>query len=588
VLAWRAVAPAPGLPGCGVRVQDVLLSAGLSLVKSGKLGIVVLFMRSHGPGPLAALLRLPVLSLPLLMAAGCSRPETAAEAGVRTQTLLLGNVAEPADLDPDAVNAWTDSNIDYALFEGLTLIDEDTTQAVPAAAAGWDVSPDGLVYTFHLRPEGRWSNGDPVTADDFVYSFRRILTPSYGAAYSYMLWPIRNARAYNEGKIGDFSHVGALAVDAATLRITLERPTPYLPGLASHTTWLPVHRATIETFGRFDQKGTRWTRAGNLVGNGPFTLKEWVPNSRITVVKNPRYWDAAHVRLNRIEFFPIENSESEEASFRSGQLQVTYGLPITRIATYRREHPELLRIDSRLATYYVFINVRKPPLDNPKLRRALALDIDRTKIARDVLEGSRSPAHAFTPPDCAGYTCEAQVPDDIAEARRLLAEAGYPGGRGLPAFEALSYMSDTSVRTLEVIQSQWARDLGVHITITPQEQKTLFQNQQDGNYSIAFSAWIGDYGDPSTFLEMMVTGGGNNWAGWSNAGYDQLIHGAANTADQGARFALFQKAEAILLEQAPLIPVFFGEQPYLIRPYVHGWPPSKLGFVRFKNVWLEK
>jgi oligopeptide transport system substrate-binding protein len=546
------------------------------------------FMRSFSHRLIPGFLGPILICLPLFLVAGCGRPETAAEAGLRTQTLLLGNAAEPADLDPDAISAWTDSNVDYALFEGLTLIDENTTQPVPAAAERWEVSPDGLVYTFHLRSGGRWSNGDAVTADDFVYSFRRILTPSFGASYSYMLWPIKNAKAYNDGRITDFSLVGAFAVDPATLRITLEKPTPYLPALASHTTWLPVHRATIEKFGRFDEKGTRWTRAGNLVGNGPFVLKEWAPNSRIIVEKNPLYWDAAHVRLNRIEFFPIENGESEEAAFRSGQLQVTYGLPVTRIATYRRAHPELLRIDSRLATYYVFINVRKPPLDNPKLRRALALDIDRIKISRDVLEGSRSPAHSFTPPDCAGYTSEAQVPDDVSEARRLLAEAGYPGGRGLPAFEALSYMSDSSVRTLEVIQARWARDLGVHITITPQEQKTLFQNQQDGNYSIAFSAWIADYADPSTFLNMMVTGGGNNWAGWSNPAYDQLIDRAASTADQRERYALFQKAETILLDQAPLIPVFFGEQPYLIQPWVRGWPPSKLGFERFKNVWLEK
>src|ERR1017187_4018140 len=491
----------------------------------------------------------------LLLVAGCSRSGNEAAASVRSHTLLLGNAAEPADLDPDAVDAWTDSNVDYALFEGLTLIDEKTTQPVPAAAESWEVSPDGLVYTFHLRPGGRWSNGDPVTADDFAFSFRRILTPSYGATYSYMLWPIRNAQAYNAGKIADFSLVGVKAVNAATLQITLERPTAYLPGLASHTTWLPVHRATIEKFGRFDQKGTRWTRAGNLVGNGPFTLKEWIPNGRIAVEKNPRYWDAAHVRLNRIEFFPIENSESEEAAFRSGQLLVTYGLPITKIAYYRREHPELLRIDSRLATYYLFINVRKPPLDNPVLRRALALDIDRTTIARDVLEGSRSPARFFTPPDCAGYTCRTEVPYDVSEARRLLAEAGFPGGLGLPSFEVQSYSVDTAVRTMEVIQSRWARDLGDHITIAPQEQKTLFQNQQDGNYSIAFSAWIADYADPSTFLNMMVTGGGNNWAGWSTPAYDRLIDQAAGTADRSARFALFQRAEAILLGEAPLIPL---------------------------------
>jgi oligopeptide transport system substrate-binding protein len=372
------------------------------------------------------------------------------------------------------------------------------------------------------------------------------------------------------------------------LQITLDKPTAYLASLASHTTWLPVHRATIEKFGRFDQKGTRWTRAGNLVGNGPFTLKEWIPNGRIVVEKNPRYWDAAHVRLNRIEFFPIEKRETEEAAFRSGQIQVTYGVPVSRIASYRRDHPDQLRVDSRLASFFLFLNVLKPPLDNPKVRRALALDIDRTKIARDVLQGSRSPAHTFTPPDCAGYTSVAQVPEDVAEARRLLAEAGYPGGNGLPPIEVQSYMTEDAVRTMEVIQARWASDLGVHITIAPFEQKTLFQNQHRGNYMIGFSGWIADYADPSTFLDMMLTGGGNNSAKWSHADYDQLVEKADSLPDQASRYPLFQKAEAILLEQAPIIPLYYGEQPFLIQPFVHGWPPSKLGFVRFKNVWLEK
>lgn len=393
-------------------------------------------------------------SLVIVALGACTRRESAAAAGVRTQTLLLGNAAEPADLDPDTINAWTDSNVDYALFEGLTWIDEKTTEPVPAAAARWEASPDGLIYTFHLRPDGRWSNSDPVTAADFVYSFRRILTPAFAASYSYMLWPIKNARAYNNGKITDFSQVGVEAVDATTLRVTLEKPTPYLPGLAAHTTWLPVHRATIEKFGRFDQKGTMWTRPGNLVGNGPFVLKEWVPNGRIVVDKNPHYWDASHVRLNRIIFFPIENGDAEENAFRAGQLHVTYGLPITKIATYRRDHPEELRIDTRLASYYLFINVTRPPLDNPKLRRAMALAVDREAIARDVLVGSRTPAHSFVPPDCAGYTSRAAVPDDFAEARRLLAEAGYPGGRGLPTFEVQSYSTEASVRILEAIQAR--------------------------------------------------------------------------------------------------------------------------------------
>ncbi|MGH7995718.1 MAG: peptide ABC transporter substrate-binding protein, partial [Opitutaceae bacterium] len=319
-----------------------------------------------------------------LTISGCHRRETAAVAGIATQTLLMGNGAEPADLDPDVVTAWPDSDIDYALFEGLTWIDEKTARPIPAAAESWEVSPDGLVYTFHLRPNGRWSNGDPVTAQDFVFSFRRILTPSFAAAYSYMLWPIKNARAYNLGKIVDFGRVGVKALDEHTLQITVARPTPYLPALAAHTTWLPVPRSTIEKFGKFDQRGTKWTLPGNLVGNGPFVLSEWIPNGRIVVRKNPRYWNAAHVRLNRIEFFPMESPDAEELAFRSGELQVTYALPVYSIARYRRDHPELLRDDPQLSSFFLFLNVRRPPLDNVKVRRALSLAIDREAIVRNV------------------------------------------------------------------------------------------------------------------------------------------------------------------------------------------------------------
>lgn len=520
--------------------------------------------------------------------AGCHRRESPAEAGIATQTLLVGNAAEPADLDPQVIYAWTDQNIDNALFEGLTWIDERTTRPIPAAARSWDESPDGLVYTFHLRPNGRWSNGDPVTAGDFVYAFHRILTPTFGAFYSYMLWPIRNARAYNLGRITDFSRVGVKALDPLTLRVTLERPTPYLPALAAHATWMPLRRATIEKFGRFDQRGTRWTRPGNLVGNGAFVLKTWIPNGRIVVERNPWYWNAARVRLRRIVYYPIESSDTEEFAFLSGQLQVTHGLPINRIAAYRRDHPELLRIDPILASFYLFVNVHRPPLDRVLLRRALSLAIDRRAIAQDVLLGSRRPAFAMTPPDCGGYSPRAAVPDDPAAARRLLAEAGFPGGRGLLVFNVLSYQSTESLLILQAVQAEWARELGVQVTITPQEQKTLFQNQRDHNYAIAFSGWIADYPDPSTFLDTMVTGNGNNYAGWSDPDYDRWIAAAESTAAPAPRFEDFQRAEAILIREAPILPLFYDTAVYLKQPYVRGWTASQLDFHRFSDVWLRR
>ncbi len=533
-------------------------------------------------------LPLPALALcALFLAAGCARRETPVEAGVRTQTMLVGNGAEPADLDPEVMYAYTDTQIVYTLFEGLTKLDAKTSMAAPAAADRWDVSADGLVYTFHIRPGARWSNGDPLTAADFAYSFQRILTPSFAAVYSYMLWPIKNAEAFNAGRLTDFSKVGVRVLDASTLEITLERPTPYLPALASHNTWLPVHRSTIEKFGRMDEKGTKWTRPGNLVGNGAFALAEWNPNARIVVVRNPLYWDNANTRLNRVEFFPIENPDVEELNYQSGQLHSTYFLPMSKVAIYRAHNPSDLRIDPVLSTFYLFINVRKPPFDNVKLRQALNHAVDRDALARDVTHGAYPLARSLTPPDCGGYTCRTQVTDDFALARRLLAEAGYPGGRGLPPIEVQCYQDETKLRMLEAIQSMWLEKLGIHITIAQIEQKTLFQNQQSGDYQVAFSGWIADYPDPSTFLGTMITGCGNNWAGWSNAEFDRLIAEAANTADNGRRFELFQKAEAILLDQVPLIPLYYQPNVFALSPKVRGWTTTLIGFHEFNRIWLE-
>jgi oligopeptide transport system substrate-binding protein len=518
---------------------------------------------------------------------GCAKRETPVEAGIRRQTLLVGNGAEPMDLDPETITTYTDAHIVYALFEGLTKLDAKTSAPAPALAERWDVSSDGKVYTFYLRANARWSDGDPVTADDFVYSFHRILSPAFGALYSYMLWPIKNAEAFNSGKVTDFAEVGAKALDAHTLQVTLDKPTPSLPAIASHNTWLPVHKATIERFGRMDEKGTRWTRPGNLVGNGAFTLAEWLPNARIAVVKNPLYWDAANTRLNRIEFYPIEKSDIEDLNFRSGQLDTTYVLPMSKISAYRNHQPPELGIDPVLSTFYLILNVTKPPLDNPKLRLALSYGLDRDALSRDVTMGVYPPVRSLTPPNCGGYTCRTQVPDDFAKARQLLAEAGYPGGAGLPTMEAQCYQSEVPLRMIEAIQAMWLKELGVHITIAQLETKTLYQNQQTRNYTIGFSSWIADYADPNTFLGTMVTDGGNNYAGWSNKEFDGLMEEASGTADNAKRLEIFQKAEAILLHEAPLVPLYSQPNVYGINPAVRGWTTTVVGFHEWNRIWLE-
>lgn len=518
---------------------------------------------------------------------GCSKRETPAEEGIRTHTLLLGNQNEPASLDPHVVDSLTDEIVLASLFEGLTVLEEKTSAALPGVAEKWDVSPDGLTYTFHLRHNAAWSNGDPVTARDFTFSFQRILTPAFGATYSYMLWPIKNAEAFNKGTEKNFAAVGVEAVDDYTLRVRLEHPTPYLPALATHNTWLPVHRATIEKFGRIDDRANPWTRPGNLVGNGPFTLTEWTPNARIVVTKNPRYWDAAHTKLERVIFFPTEKSDTEDHNFRAGQVHITFDVPKSKIAGYRAQSPSPLRIDPLLNITYLNFNVTKAPFTDPRVRRALALAIDREAISKNVLDGAFLPAPTMVPPDCGGYLPRAKETVDYAEARRLLAEAGFPGGNNFPVIPVQVLNDEAQPKMMEAIQAMWLRELGIHITIEPYEQKTLFQNEQTLVHTLAVLGWTADFADPVTFLDIFRTGNGQNWTGWGNKEYDGLLDQAAATADPQKRFALFQKTEALLLESAPVAPVVYRARTFLIHPAVKNWDPAPLGIHRFQRVDLQ-
>jgi oligopeptide transport system substrate-binding protein len=523
----------------------------------------------------------------LLALPGCARREQPVEGGVRTQTLLLGNGAEPEDLDPQVVTAYTDQNILLALFEGLTAIDEKTSQAIPAAARSWESSPDGLVWTFHLRPGLRWSNGEPLTADDFVQSWRRILSPAFAAEYANLLYPIRNAEAFNQGRVSDPGALGLSAPDPATIRIELAHATPYLPVLVALPPLYPVNPRVLDHFGARTRRGTLWTRPGNLVGNGPFALEEWIPNSRIVVAKNASYWNADAVTLHKIVFFPDENPDTEERDFRAGQLHVTYSLPISKIDAYRRDAPERLRVDPFLQTFFLRFNVRRAPFGDPRVRRALSLAIDRDTIARRVLSGGYPPAHSFTPPNCGGYSAAARVDLDVQEARRLLAEAGFADGKGMGPFEVQLRNDGVQAPVMEAIQSMWATQLGIHATLATLEQKTWIQNQQTLNYAASTAGWAGDFLDPVTFLDLFVTGGGNNWTGWGDNAYDKLIDRAAQTTDARARLDVFQAAEAYLLQQGPVAPLYFGAHSYLIHPAVKGWLPAVLGYHRYAFVRLE-
>ncbi|HTT57799.1 MAG TPA: peptide ABC transporter substrate-binding protein [Opitutaceae bacterium] len=521
-----------------------------------------------------------------LLAPGCARRVTPVEAGIRDQTLYLGNGSEPRDLDPHVVVSYNDFNIVLALFEGLTNIDERTSRPVPGVAERWETSADGLTWTFHLRPDARWSNGDPLTARDFVFGVHRVLSPRLASEYAYVLYPLKNAEAFNAGRLTDFSQVGVRAVDDRTLEFTLVRPAPFLAAAASLPAWFPVHRASLERLGRFDDRAVPWTRPEHMVCNGPFRLEEWSPNNRVVVVRNPDYWDAGHVRLNRIVFYPIENANSQEAAFRSGQLHLTSDVPLTKIDAYRREDPAELRIDPFLDTAFLRFNVRRAPFTDPRVRQALARALDRAALVRDVLRGGQRPAHCLTPPDTAGYTARAAIPDDFAAARRLLAEAGYPGGRGFPRVEIQFATLELNQRLLEAVQQMWRRELGIEVTLANKEQRVWLNDERQLNYDISYAHWIGDYVDPSTYLELFTGDGGNNSTGWADPEYDRLVRAAGAELDPARRDELYQQAEALLLRAAPIAPVFFGTRIYLCHPEVKNWYPSLLGVHQYKNVYL--
>ena len=523
----------------------------------------------------------------LLAFAGCLKRETAVERGNRDQILHRGMGPEVADLDPHLGTSANDYTVLSALFEGLVAEDPQTLAPVPGVAESWEVSADNLTYTFRLRANAKWSNGDPVTPRDFLDSWKRVLTPSLAADNASLLYIVQNAEAFNKGELTDFTQVGFSSPDDRTLRITLEHPASYFLSLLQHWVWWPVHLPTLEKSGSVYERGNRWARPETFVGNGPFILKEWKPGQHIDVAKSATYWDSAQVRLNGIRFHPIEDLNAEERAFRSGQLHLTEALPVGKVDAYRSSHPELLRIDPYLGTYYYTLNVNRPFLNERKVRLALAYAVDRSGIAQKILRGGQTPAHAFTPPGTAGYTPVAHIPTDFDEARRLLAEAGYPEGKGAPILEILLNTSDNHRIIAEAIQSTWRKELGIEIRLLNMEGKSVLAARRAGDFQILRSSWIGDYSDPATFLNVWTASSGNNYGGWTNPAYDQLLFQAARTENTEARHALFQQAEALLVADAPFIPLYTYTHVFLKNPSVQGWHSNLLDHHPYKHVWLE-
>ncbi len=516
---------------------------------------------------------------------GCSR-ESNVQSGDRGQVLHRGINPEPSDLDPHLATQTSYYSVLSAILEGLVAEDAVDLHPVPGVAESWDISPDGLTYTFYLRADAKWSSGEPVTSQDFIDSWRRILTPSLGAADASQLYPIQGAEAFNKGD-SDFSQVGLRARDSRTLTVSLEHPTPWFLSLLSGTAWMPVPVTTVTKYGGLAQRGTSWATPDRWVGNGPFVLKSWHRGQEIVVTKSPSYWDAAHVRLQEIRFHMFESVDAEERAFRSGQIHVTEAIPPDKIDAYRRDSPALLRIDPLLGTYFLRINTRRPGLNDIRIREALALAVDREAITEKILRGGQMPAFSFTPLGLGGYVPDSVQRRDLDEARRLLSEAGHGGGAGLPDLELLYNNSESNRVISEAIQEMWRRDLGIQVSLFNEDLKSTEDARTTGSYQLLRSSYIADYADPSAFLDLLRSDSGNNFTGWSNPDYDNLLFTAARTPELAARNALYSKAERLLLHETPIIPIYHYTHVFLIRPSVHGWNSTLLDHHPYKDVFLQ-
>ena len=515
---------------------------------------------------------LTLLAAFTLFATGCAKKPGPTGAGTSPdrKVLNVGNGAEPQDLDFQIVTGVPEHRLAITFFEGL-VSEDPQLNLIPGVAERWEVSPDGLVYTFHLRANARWSNGDPVTADDFVQSYRRMLSPALGANYSYMLWHVAGAEDYNKGRLTDFARTGFKAIDTRTLQLTLRQPTPFLLHAMNHYAWYPLHIPTVKKFDALERKRTAWTRPENFVGNGPYTPREWRPNQKITAVRSSTYWDRDRVKIDEINFLPVELADTEERMFRTGQLDITYEVPLTKVAAYRRDQPASLRIDPYNGVYYYRFNVRRKPFDDVRVRRALALAIDRETLVKNVTLAGEKAAYHLVPPGVAGYQSRHRIAADVATARRLLAEAGYPGGQGFPKVELLYNTLEKHRTIAEALQQMWRTNLGIDITLYNQEWKVYIDAQHSGNYQFQRAGWIADYVDPHAYFDLWETGGGNNNTNWGNPEYDRLLRTALDAPGTEARYEIYQQMEKILLDEIPIMPIFFYTRARLVNPRVKGF-----------------
>ncbi len=460
------------------------------------------------------------------------------------------NGPEPESIDPHTITGQPEMRIAHAIYEGLTTRNAQG-EIIPGVAESWQISEDLLTYRMKLRANARWSDGTPLTAHHFYTSWERALRPTTASLYAEMYYPIAGAEAYNRGEMTDFNQVGITVIDDHTLQIRLHQPCPYFLDLLAFPTLFPIRTDILEKHPK------DWIKPSHIVSNGPYRLAAWHLDDRLTLERNPHYYRPAH--FHRIHAITLTSPTTAFNLFHTGRtdLILDKGL-VPTLFLEKIRHKPYFHANPFLATYFYRFNVTKPPLDNPLVRRALALAIDKQHITTRITRAGETPARSFVPPGIPGYTPYQGPPYDPEAARALLAQAGYPQGRGLPTLTLLYNQSELNENIAVEIQAMWKESLGINVSLKKQEWKVYLASLDQLDYHIARSSWVGDYNDPNTFLDMFVTGRGNNRTGWSHPPYDALIAKANATADSEARMKLLQEAEKILIdEHMPIVPLYY-------------------------------
>jgi len=498
----------------------------------------------------------------------------------------FNNSSEPESLDPKIVSGVPEGRVLRCLYEGLTNMHPETLRAVPGMAERWEISKDGRTYTFHIRKNALWSNGEPLTATDFEYSWRRFLDPDSPAKYAQLLWLVVKGKDYMMGK-APWEEVGIRVIDPHTFEVELVDPTAYFLDLTSFYALFPVHRATVETHPR------TWHKPEHFVGNGPFNLHKRMIRDRIRLRKNPLYWDADTVRLNTVDILPVEDHVTGLNLYLTGVIDWETDVPQHVIPDLKKRDDFAPR--AYLGSYFYRVNLknRNPDkarfLSDPRFRMALYLAMDRKSIVEGVTRAGELPSRSLVPPVIPAYDGPQLPATDLVKARALLEEVKRDlGVSRVPTLTILYNTSESHKSIAEVIQQQWGKGLGLKIKLENQEWGTYLNSQKMLEYDICRSAWIGDYPDPNTFLDLMVTGGGNNNTGYADPAYDGMIAAAAREIDQGKRLEILRKAESKLLRDLPVLPIYYYVTKNLVRPWVKGFYPNIQNVHPLKFVWIDE